>query len=220
MVNTYGYYPGASQNLYIPDRLIAGDKKLVTATVTIDAGQALVRGAILGRIELGTPTAAAAAGNKGNGAASAPALNGSAVSAGAYTLIATAANTFSVTDPTGRALAPLTVGTPYAGDIALTIAAGSNAFQVGDGFTVTVPPGSRNFKLSAAAAFDGSQVPYAILVDSIDTTAGANTAGIYSEGEFNLRSLTFGLGHSLATVARPLRGWGIHIKTPVSGDPV
>lgn len=220
MVNTYQYLPGASQYLYVPDRLIAGDKKLVTATVMIDAGQVLVRGSILGRINLGSPIAAAAAGNKGNGTATAPALNGTAVAAGAYSFVATAANAFSVTDPTGRALPPLTVGLPYAGDLALTINAGSAAFQVGDSFAVTVTPGSLNWKLSSAGAFDGSQVPAAILVDSIDTTAGANTAGIYEEGEFNLRSVTFGPGHSQTTVSRPLRGFGIHLKAAVSGDPV
>ncbi|MFQ5460603.1 MAG: head decoration protein [Anaerolineae bacterium] len=42
--------PSFTSTPYTPDRLIAGDLKLVTDTVTVAAGQNLLRGALLGRV--------------------------------------------------------------------------------------------------------------------------------------------------------------------------
>ena len=42
--------PGVYAEAYIPDQLIAGNHKLVTDSVTVLTGQALQRGAVLGRI--------------------------------------------------------------------------------------------------------------------------------------------------------------------------
>jgi len=42
--------PSSSVEVFAPDRLIGGDKKLVTDTVTIASGQNLQRGALLGKV--------------------------------------------------------------------------------------------------------------------------------------------------------------------------
>ena len=113
------------------------------------------------------------------------------------------------------------VGTPYVSPyLGFDVNAGSTAFASGDTFTVTVPGTAGQYTLAAAAASDGSQNPVGILVDSVDTTAGAQLSGIYLEGEFNANSLIFGSGLDPAAVANALRIFGIHIKIPMAGDPV
>ncbi|MBI5135781.1 MAG: head decoration protein [Nitrospirae bacterium] len=118
--------PSFTSTPYAPDRLIAGDFPLVTETVTVAAGQNLVRGALLGKVTAG----------------------------GQYVL-------------------------------------------------------------SLAAAVDGSQTPVAILVADADASAGALTAGIYVSGEFNDNAVTFGTGHTAASVKDGLRDLGIYLKSPV-----
>lgn len=46
--NSYGFYPGARSTTFVPDQLIAGNLKLVTATVTFAAGNTFVRGQVVG----------------------------------------------------------------------------------------------------------------------------------------------------------------------------
>ncbi|MFE8872775.1 head decoration protein [Acetobacter persici] len=48
--NTYGFYPSASTATFVPDQLIAGNLKLVTATVTFSSGNTFVRGQVVGRV--------------------------------------------------------------------------------------------------------------------------------------------------------------------------
>ena len=214
------YLPSATQDAYIPDRLIGGDKKLVTMTGTIAAGQVLYRGTVLGRSNTGAVTSAAkAGGNTGNGTLSGVA-EGAAALDGTYTLLATSATSFNVTDPTGAVRAPATVGTPYeSGVIGFVINAGGTPFVAGDSFTISATAPTGEYLACAAAATDGSQAPVGILVDSVDTTGGPLQAGIYLEGEFNANSLYFGAGNDAATVRDGLRQLGIHIKYPVSGTP-
>ena len=74
---------------------------------------------------------------------------------------------------------------------------------------------SGEYVLSLAAAVDGSQTPVAILADDADTTAGAATGAAYLSGEFNDNAITFGTGHTAATVKDALRDLNIYLKTPV-----
>jgi len=69
--------------------------------------------------------------------------------------------------------------------------------------------------LSTAAATDGSQVPYGILYDEFDATAGDMRCGYYIAGEFNGHVLTLGAGHTLASVRDVLRAGGIYLKPVV-----
>lgn len=48
--NSYGFYPGARSATFVPDQLIAGNLKLVTATVTFAAGNTFIRGQVVGRV--------------------------------------------------------------------------------------------------------------------------------------------------------------------------
>ncbi|POM15754.1 hypothetical protein CSX04_04043 [Burkholderia cepacia] len=80
--------------------------------------------------------------------------------AGAYVLTATAATTFSVTDPEGNALPPATVGTAYSqSGIGFTLTAGATAFVAGDTFTIEIEDAVGTYKLSVKTATDGSQIP-------------------------------------------------------------
>lgn len=66
---------------------------------------------------------------------------------------------------------------------------------------------------SLAAAADGSQTPYAILNDDVDTTSGAKSAAILVEGTFNSGAMTFGTGHTAASTADGLKAIGIYLTT-------
>ena len=214
------YLPSVAQDAYVPDRLIGGDKKLVTMTGTIAAGQILYRGTVLGRTTTGATTGAAkSGGNTGNGTLTGVAPGGLDLP-GTYTLTATSPTSFSVVDPQGATRAVATVGQPYESNVVgFTINAGSTAFVAGDGFTITSTAPTGEYTACAAAATDGSQNPVGILVDAVDTTAAPLTAGIYLEGEFNANALYFGAGNNAATVRDQLRALGIHIKFPVSAAP-
>ena len=119
-------YPSQSSESYTPDRLVAGLTQLVSETGTLTGGQALPRGALVGRITA-----------------------------------------------------------------------------------------SRKFTLSTAAATDGSQVPYGILLDFYDATAGDLECGVYIKGEFDPASITFGAGQTQAGVHDALRSMGIYFKPVV-----
>ncbi len=69
--------------------------------------------------------------------------------------------------------------------------------------------------LSAAAAADGSQVPYGILYDEYDALAADRACGYHIKGEFNGHALTLGAGHTLASVRDALRAGGIYLKPAV-----
>ena len=75
---------------------------------------------------------------------------------------------------------------------------------------------SGKLTLSAAAATDGSQVPYGILADDADATLTDVLCGAYVKGEFNQNALTFGAGHTPQTLHDALRDGGIFLKTPVA----
>ncbi len=214
------YLPSVAQDAYVPDRLIGGDKKLVTMTGMIAAGQILYRGTVLGRSTTGSTTGAAkTGGNTGNGTLTGVAPGLTALP-GVYALTATSPTSFSVTDPQGAVRQVATVGTPYESSVVgFDINAGSTAFVAGDGFTITSAAPTGEYLSCATTATDGSQNPVGILVDAIDTTNGPLTAGIYLEGEFNANALYFGAGNDAATVRDALRAFGIHIKFPVSASP-
>ena len=120
-------YPHQAIETYTPDNLVAGVTQLVSETGTLAAGQALPRGALIGRITA-----------------------------------------------------------------------------------------SGKFTLSLAAATDGSQNPYGILLDDYDATAGDLAgAGVYVKGEFNPNAMTFGAGQTPAGLHDALRTLGIFLKPVV-----
>lgn len=59
--------------------------------------------------------------------------------------------------------------------------------------------------LSASAAVDGSEVPYAVLAEPVDAASGDKSALAYLRGDFNLAALTIGAGHTADSVTEALR---------------
>jgi hypothetical protein len=198
------------------DNLIAGNAHLLLGKqITLAAGAVYPRGAVLGKRSLGAANAGFV--GTGNGAltldATTPLLAGA--KAGAYTItcITAASNsgTFRVEDPNGVVLGDVAVGATFADQIKFVIADGATDFIVGDKFTVTVAAGTGQYLTSVAAAVDGSAEPDLVLSETVDATLAAKPAMAYKRGDFNASALTFGAGHSAATVAETLRSKGIAI---------
>jgi hypothetical protein len=203
---------------FTPDNLIAGGG-IVTDTGTLLSGETAantVRGRILGKITVGTLTAAAGT-NTGNGTISAVTA-GTQTQVGVYTLICTAAasnaGTFQVKAPDGSLLPPLTVAVAYTGNhINLTVADGSADWIVGDSITVTVAAGSGKLRECKSANVDGSNQPYAILAETTDASGADATCPIYLAGEFTQSAVSAGTGHTVAGLRDTLRGLGIYLKS-------
>lgn len=216
-VSTIGdnsFQPMISATSYIPDQLIAGNLKLVTANIVLSAGT-LVRGTVLGMLTSYSVLSVAGT-NTGNGTVgSVSAVNLAQI--GAYVLKATSATVFSVTNPEGTALANATVGTAYnAGGIAFTLTAGGTAFVAGDTFTLTVINSVGNYIACVKTASDGSQTPVAILLDNADASSGPVRAGVYVMGEFNVNALTYDASWTPELLTTAMRPYGIHLKSVVS----
>jgi len=93
---------------------------------------------------------------------------------------------------------------------AVTIAAGDDLKR---GAVLGKVTADGKYKLSASGATDGSETPTAVLAeDAAAASADVANAAIYIKGEFNANALTFGTGHTAATVKAPLRDGGIYIK--------
>lgn len=68
--------------------------------------------------------------------------------------------------------------------------------------------------LSLLASSDGSQIPYGILLDSYDASAGDLVGcGVMVKGEFDQNAVIFGTGQTIANTHDALRDAGIYLKT-------
>jgi len=65
--------------------------------------------------------------------------------------------------------------------------------------------------LSVATAEDGSETPWLILAEDCDATTADKEALAYARGDFNDFALTFGDGHTIASLTDAMRGNGITI---------
>jgi hypothetical protein len=209
--------PGIQADVYIPDQLIADAKNLVSQPIVLLAGT-LKRGTVLGQQSASPISAAAKAGNTGNGTIGTLSV-GASPKVGVYTAIATDATHFAVTDPEGNVVGTATAGSAFStgGQIAFTITAGGTAFVAGDEFDITVSDATGGYIECVKTASDGSQNPSVILADDADASAGPVTAGGYVMGEFNGNALTFDASWTLAGLISAARSFGIFIKSAVSG---
>ena len=91
------------------------------------------------------------------------------------------------------------------------IAAGQ-VIQAGSVLGVVTATGE--FKVSVAAAVDGSQIARAIIMEDLDTTLGVQTFTLAVEGFFNETALVYGTGHNASTVRLSLRDNGIYLAAP------
>lgn len=206
----------ASAGSYTPDRLVAGNADLLLARkVTLLSGQNLLRGALLGKATVGAATPAANAGNTGGSGTIGAVTVGAGAKAGVYQLVCiepgTNAGKFTVEDPDGVQIGVATVAVAFsAGGLGFTISDATD-FVSGDGFTITVAAGSGKFLSSLAAAADGSQIPDAVLAEDCDASAGDKEALAFFRGDFREDGITFGTGHTAASVREVLRDKGINL---------
>ena len=92
----------------------------------------------------------------------------------------------------------------------VTIAAGQNLVR---GAVLGKITASGKLVLSLAAASDGSQTPYAILADEeADASAADLGATVYLSGQFLGKNLTFGAGHTAASVRDGMRNLNIYVQ--------
>jgi hypothetical protein len=213
------FTPGSAAYSYNPDQLIGGDLKLVTHNVMVMAG-VLARGTVVGR-QANFSVASTHPAGTGNGTIGTITPGASVQTGGSYALVATTATNFTVTDPEGVLLPPATVGTPYVNaELNFTITAGGTAFVAGDSFTVTAQRTSGNFIACIKTASDGSQVPAAILADSVDASVNPVVVGAYFMGEFNAAAVIFDASWTAYDIGVALQARAIHLKGPVvAADP-
>lgn len=113
---------------------------------------------------------------------------------------ATHGGTFKLVDPDGHSVLASIVIPPGAGNhidfdsdqLAGRITDGATDFIVGDSFTLTVSIDPRQCIAVNSANTNGASVPYAVLSEDVDASAGAVRSIGYIEGSFNERALVFG----------------------------
>lgn len=192
----------------------------VTKQATIAAGANLQPGAVLGRVAGAISAPVALGTNTGNGTFAATPAAAAGILEGDYKLliIEPAANggAFALFAPDGQLVGRGAIGVAYTGGhLAFTLQDGATDFVAGDGFIITVARGTTH-RLCTAAATDGSHIPRAILATPALAAATAKDAAIYVSGIFNRASLTFGAGHSAATVEATLEAANIHLRDAIA----
>lgn len=95
----------------------------------------------------------------------------------------------------------------------VTIVSGQNLVR---GALLGMITASGKYNLSLSAASDGSQTPRAVLAEDVDASGGDAEGIIYVAGDFNQDALTYGTGHTAASVKAGLRDLNIYLHAPVS----
>lgn len=212
----------------VEDDLIAGHDDLQSRQITLQSGQNLARGSLLGRVTGGgARTAATAFTGTGNGAitmdATAPVAADAVAGVYTATLITAVANggTFRVERPDGAVLGDVAVGATFDDDIKFVIADGTTDFVVGDRFSITVSVAAATnagkYLLALSAATDGSDVPAAILAVATDASAADKVTVAYFGGVFDENAVTYGTGRTAANSREALRDVGIKLQSSIAG---
>lgn len=168
---------------------------------TLASGNNLLAGAVLGKRTLGAATAAAIAGNTGNGAMGAVTV-GAGAKAGVYRLLivepGTNVGTFIVEDPDGILVGTGVVASAFSkGGLSFTLADGSTDFVAGDGFTITVAAGTGKWEEYDPTNTNGSEYARGILTRDTDaTSADAKITVIVRDAEYNADKLVWFSGAS------------------------
>lgn len=165
--------------------------------ITILSGAGVLEpGTVLGKVAVGAATAAAKDGNSGAGTMGAVTV-GAGAKAGVYKVVfiepASGAGVFMVTDPAGINLGTGNVGAAFsAGGIGFTIADGTPDFASGDGFDITVAPGSGKYVAWANDGTDGRENAVGVLYDRVDATdADADGVGFVRDCEIAKNALSW-----------------------------
>lgn len=215
-----GYTTGST---YSPKHLLANDDDVTTRKVTIASGNNLVAGSVIGAIlatAAQTVTAGAAqsggGGTVGNGSIGTPTADAGAMP-GTWLVRITAessnAGSFVVQRPDGTIDGNGTVAVAYDGQLNFTLADGSNDWKEDDVIPITVSydEAALEFKLSLAAATDGSQTPMYVLAEDVDASSAAKEGIAYETATVVKTALTLGTGHTVTSIRAGLRDKGIKI---------
>ena len=92
-----------------------------------------------------------------------------------------------------------------------TLASGQNLKR---GALVGRITGGGKYTLSLSASSDGSEVPVGVLCHDTDASAADAETIVYVRGDFNQAAMTFGTGHTPASVSDVLRSAGILLHKP------
>lgn len=172
--------------------------------ITIASGSGVLKlGAVLGLAALGAATSAvkASGANTGNATMSAVTV-GPDAKLGVHTVRMLTATTFRVKDPDGNVIGDGATGVAFADDIGFTMTVGGTPMVAGDGFDVTVAPGSGKYKPHDPANLDGSQDAVAVLGEAVDaSSADVRALGVKWGAIVVLQELTFKSGISDADKA-------------------
>lgn len=211
---------GSEIGAFVPDNLLAGSLHIVTKLATIKASAgALVHGQVMGKITKGAVSKSFT--GTGNGTltldATEPRLAGS--KAGTYKVVMTGATAYKVIDPDGNIIGQEAALGTFANQIKFTLAAGGTAFVAGDAFSVVIAAGSGHLAAFDSSAVDGSEKPYAILLDDAATSTSTQDAPVALTGEFVEDLLVFSnVADSFAAIEDDLRALGIYGKPANGGD--
>jgi len=187
---------------------------------TLISGQNLQAGTVLGRITKGSASAAADAGNTGNGAMGAITA-GAGAKAGVYRLTiiepAADAGAFQVEDPDGINAGSGNVGSAFSGGgLSFTLADGATDFVAGDAFDITVAAGSGKLTQYDQDGADGSEVADSILGNDCDaSSADGDCVIVQRDAEVNASELIWpadiDAGEKTAAIAQ-LKDQGIIVR--------
>lgn len=158
---------------------------------SVTATTALPAGAVLGKVTVGSATAAAQSGNTGNATISAVTVGTKALP-GVYVVEFTAATTFFVVAPDGDVIGTGVTGTAFSvtDHIDFTITAGGTAMVAGDGFNVTVAAGSGDYVAYSASATNGAATVAGILFEDVPASTTAIRTVVNADAEVNYAHLT------------------------------
>lgn len=211
---------------YTPDNLLAyGLEQYKTESIVLDTGT-LTRGTLLGKITKGALTAVGEASTPAPAAAtitaSPTAAAGTALGVHRFECViggAATASRWNHYGPDGAFIGTASGNTAYTGGgLTLTITDAGTDPVAGEAFkvTVTAAAGSGKYIQSLAAATDGSEVPVAVLAEDADASTADVTTVAYITGTFNSTAMTFGTGHTAASVKDALQARGIYLQTNVA----
>ncbi|WP_175946622.1 head decoration protein [Burkholderia pyrrocinia] len=165
-------------------------------------------GEVIAKKAGGTATAAAKAGNTGNGVftldATTPVLPNAKT--GIYvvrcTIAATNSGTFRVFDPNGEVVGDIVVGQTFANQIKFLVADGATDFIVGDEFDVDVSAVSGTFVPLNPTATDGTQIAAGISFGTYDATlTDVPGLAVVRDAEVNGGELIWPTGITAAQIA-------------------
>jgi len=211
----------SSTETFTPDSLIGGAVlPFPTKGETLEVGQDLIRGTVLGKVLRVIGDADPDAGNTGEGTIAGAAL-GAHAKIGTYRAVCIDVGlpaVFAVFDPDGVRLEDATAGVAYAGQVEFEITAYGTAFAVDDLFTIAVDAGSGEVKLADTDNIDGTEAIYGILAEDTDASLAATECPVYLGGEFSEDALTFASGDTADDFRDAAREIGILFRTNVSPD--